>query len=88
MPRPRFLYVISFVGYYKIGIALNPRERMRSMMLPGVPTLERLYETPKALKLERELHKGFADKRAHGEWFVLVPSDLESIDAFMKERHE
>ena len=84
IPRLLFLYVIRLGEFYKIGVSLNPRERVRSMMLHQEPTPVRIYETPDAYALEKALHKRFANKRGYGEWFELLQDDLLEIDQMAK----
>jgi len=79
---PGYVYLIqSPTGAYKIGRTKNPDDRMKTfgIQLPFEVQFVHLIETANMYKLERSLHKKFSSKRVNGEWFQLVPEDIEFI---------
>jgi hypothetical protein len=80
MPRPQYLYVIQYGPTFKIGVSLNPKARVKAMMLPDEPDLVRCYEVQRVYDLERALHKTFKDRREYGEWFRLTDDHMAEID--------
>lgn len=69
-------------GLTKIGFSKNPKTR-ESTLQSEKPSIELVCAWPGTLDDERELHRRFAPKRTRGEWFMLGPSDLDDITAFM-----
>lgn len=71
---PTFVYVMQWQDKIKIGISRDPSKRLRQLQLanPGEVRLlhTKVFSTrPSAIKIERSLHKRFADHRLLGEWF-------------------
>jgi hypothetical protein len=60
-------------GPVKIGIALDPLERMRYLQSANSFELNCLWLTPGDGRTERKLHHKFRDSHIRGEWFY--PSD-------------
>jgi hypothetical protein len=84
LPDPGYVYVLkSQSGAYKIGRSKNPEDRVRTfgVKLPFQIEFELLIRSEYHRKLERDLHKRFADKRLEGEWFQLSPEDIEALRA-------
>ena len=79
--RSGFVYVLRGAGYYKIGLSKNVDRRMEQIepKLPFETELLCTIATDDMHRLESELHKRFADKRASGEWFQLTENDVEYI---------
>lgn len=69
----RFVYFIEAkeTGLIKIGLANCARARLKQLQtLSPVPlVLLGVVETDKFGALEKDLHRRFAEHRAHGEWF-------------------
>jgi hypothetical protein len=65
----------------KIGYAANPKARLASIgiMLP-YPVVT-LAVVPGSRRLERKLHKKFADSQMMGEWFRRTPELMALIEA-------
>jgi len=82
--KPGFVYVIkSRDGLSKIGITIDPRERLESLnrQYSGDSLeIERLYRVSNMRKYEKALHEYFSEKRIYGEWFDLSNSDLSDFD--------
>lgn len=85
-----YVYLIRLgnMEYYKIGRSNNPDRRIWkeiSPKLPEEPEIICVFETTDMIKLEKDLHNRFADKRANGEWFLLDKSDVEYIEGIANE---
>lgn len=97
----RFIYVMKCESYFKIGITNNVRKRLESLScsIPFETTVVAVY-SPKFKektkedtwrnrrrynKVEKYLHRYFANKRIRGEWFGLDQRDLEMIPALIKK---
>lgn len=72
IPRQRYVYAVEAVesGRVKIGIAEDPAKRLQGHQVSSPERLRLLKVVPGDRKLERELHRRFADSRLHGEWFA------------------
>lgn len=89
-----FVYIIqASSGHIKIGKANNVQGRLATLRtaspfpLKIISTLH--CEDP--LAIESMLHKRFASKRTHGEWFFVNPKELEclsNIQAYMEAEDE
>lgn len=67
-------------GHYKIGKAKNVQQRLNQLIkLPMIITPIVIIETNDNTRLERQLHRQFADKRVDGEWFKLTDDDVAYI---------
>lgn len=84
-PRPRAVYVVQYGELYKIGMSLNPLQRIKAFMLPEVVATIRVYWVHDAPEFERLLHKKYVAHRAHGEWFRLPAATLSEIDLCAEE---
>jgi hypothetical protein len=74
-----FIYVLRGAnGWCKIGKTHSPAERIDSYSpkLPFPVELAFIFISLDMHKAERLIHKHFAAKRSHGEWFVLSDEDL------------
>lgn len=83
--RPGYVYLLkSSSGFYKIGRAQNPTNRLKTftVKMPFEVEYEHLLKTNNPKDLEQFFHKRFADKRVNGEWFALTPSDIEFIKSY------
>jgi len=81
-PVTEYVYVISDgIGHYKIGRSNSPFSRMAHFQAGNALTLklELMIPTINSNDLESSLHKKFADKRIHGEWFSLTRKDLNHL---------
>lgn len=70
------VYIIESNGYYKIGLANEPKVRIRELQVGNPEPLELIhfvkYESRKtALAAERYMHKKFKSRRRRGEWFMV-----------------
>lgn len=74
LPPDRYVYVAreSVTGRYKIGISINPVERVKQLNVGNPEQLELIhyYQANEAGYLsERAAHEVYEDHRLHGEWF-------------------
>jgi hypothetical protein len=75
----RGVYFIQAInGLIKIGRSVNINARFKQLatMSPIDLSIMAFIKTEDECALELELHKLFASKRCHGEWFDLSESDL------------
>ena len=56
-------------GRVKIGIAKAPHARLTQIQTMSPTRLSLVLSVKGGRKLEKELHKQFADSWSHGEWF-------------------
>lgn len=65
-------------AYYKIGVAANPKIRLKELQT-GNPFKLRIVKTEptaSAFQLERRLHGAMASSRREGEWFYSTPNHI------------
>lgn len=76
-----YVYVLKSGDFYKIGRTSDLGTRMSALAiaLPQPTEVVIVLETMDHVRLERDLHKKFSDKRVNGEWFVLSEDDLALI---------
>lgn len=77
------IYFVKSAGEIKIGkTGVNPQDRLKSLWGSNASKCELLgvIDTNDAFKLEKELHKKFADKWSHGEWFYLDNELMKFIE--------
>lgn len=68
-------------GLYKIGRAINPYKRLRTLSTSQTP-IKLNYEVISICNfdIEKMLHQAFSHKRRIGEWFDLDKENIEIID--------
>ncbi|HEU5088698.1 MAG TPA: GIY-YIG nuclease family protein, partial [Roseiflexaceae bacterium] len=79
-----YVYVLrADNGTYKIGMARDVAQRVQAIaaFVPFHIDLIVAIETDRMRQLERGLHECFAERRLRGEWFALLDSDVEAIEA-------
>jgi hypothetical protein len=70
-------------GRYKIGIAKNPKQRIRQLQTGNSDelTLIETYQSENASKIETALHNRFSHVRQSGEWFDLsITEEVKFIE--------
>lgn len=79
-----YLILDSTNNLIKIGQSYYPKTREKT--LHGVsPNWDLITSWIAPVKVERELHKKYINKRTRGEWFDLTFSDLKEIKIFMSQ---
>lgn len=79
--KPQLVYFIGAEsGPIKIGIAVQPGERLKTLQTSHHERLNLLAVCEGGQTLEREYHKRFAAHRLHGEWFERHPDILAEIE--------
>ncbi|MEV7282654.1 GIY-YIG nuclease family protein [Streptomyces sp. NPDC093111] len=68
----------------KIGWTDNPNRRLRDLQTGSPVVLQLLAVFEGGPIVEAELHRRFADKRRHGEWFDLGPDPVAVVSPFVK----
>jgi hypothetical protein len=76
-----YIYLINESGTdnYKIGLTKNQTKKRKSQLQTGNSielNVIKSFETKHPARLEKMLHMHHANKRGHGEWFVLEPEDV------------
>jgi hypothetical protein len=83
------VYVIKIGDRHKIGLSVNPEQRVAGMQLPERPQFVLIFRCKGAADLEQALHRKYAEFRLHGEWFKLERPQLIEIarvcEAWKKE---
>jgi hypothetical protein len=87
-----FVYLmLSETGLYKIGRSTDCQARLKAVKQQercGV-TFIGAHDVSDAHAAERAAHAMFAEKREHGEWFRLTPSDVDKFKALTnKDLHQ
>lgn len=76
---PTHVYIIAAGDFIKIGISVDPRQRLKGMST-GMAEKAHLFASKAfptgemARKIERRMHWAFRDCRERGEWFRLSPA--------------
>ena len=74
----RSIYLIQSLdnGFYKIGIAKNPKKRIKQLQTGNPETLKliKTFESEYASIIEKTLHRRFSVYKLSGEWFNLDSS--------------
>jgi hypothetical protein len=68
-PEQRVYFIGGKEGPVKIGVSLNPGQRLENLQTASPEPLDLLAVVPGGLQLERAYHEAFAHLRIRGEWF-------------------
>jgi excisionase family DNA binding protein len=75
-----FVYFLAAIdGPIKIGFARDVSERLAALQIANPHPLRLLASLPGTVRLERALHRRFAEHRLRGEWFRPAPELLECV---------
>lgn len=83
-----YIYVMLHQGYYKIGKSADCMRLGEYTKLAEEPEYVYVVRVNDMNKIERKLHKMFADKRCREgrcEWFSLTEEDLANVEKTLKE---
>ncbi|MFJ9690356.1 GIY-YIG nuclease family protein [Streptomyces bacillaris] len=77
------VYVIGSPGshFVKIGFSKTPQKRLSTLQIGSPVPLTLLATFEGGRDLETSLHRHFASRRRHGEWFELGANPLEAVGA-------
>lgn len=82
-----YVYLVKMGETYKIGISINPENRLKEFTKLPYPLeyicVEKVYNYG---KVEQQLHSVFAGKNIRGEWFLLDDTDVSFIVDYIKQR--
>jgi hypothetical protein len=73
-----FVYIMQWEGEYKIGKAVDierRRKRLSGELNRDITVLHRIFSRDYS-QAESDLHRKYASKRLHGEWFALEAEDI------------
>jgi|GEM_PF-3493394 len=76
------IYFISSGEFIKIGIANNPKQRLRDLQTASPVKLKIIYTIPGTENLEKILHEIFNEYRECGEWFRYEGGLKSFVDSF------
>jgi hypothetical protein len=84
--RRQFVYLMKnkLNGFVKIGVSTNPTQREKTLQSEE-PDIDMFFSEASSMKIEKELHKHFAHKRARGEWFKLTDDDVSYCVSYITE---
>lgn len=76
-----YVYFVGGGGYYKIGKAVDMKERMKfyEIKMPFECKLVHVIKTNDIAKCEKKFHKRFDLNRRNGEWFQLNENDIQEV---------
>lgn len=75
---------INHSQHYKIGMSINPKNRLKQV---GNVTLIHFFPADDMPKAESELHGLFSNQRTNGEWFMLYEPNLEYIQSIREYKN-
>jgi len=81
IPTVYFITDAPFTGRAKIGRSFDCEKRLKQLQT-GNPTPLKIYDkiyTHDCVKLEKELHTQFKDRRIQGEWFTISTKEIGDL---------
>lgn len=81
----KYIYIINYENMYKIGIANDVYDRQKRIETISGHQNILIYakQINHARKIERLLHRYFANKKTLGEWFILDENDINYVISFI-----
>jgi len=90
VPASGYVYVLHFEQFpneYKIGIAINLENRMRTYRTENPPSISMIVDCTfyyaDCLAVEKELHAALKEYRLRGEWFNLTADQIPTIKQWL-----
>lgn len=82
----KYIYLLESNGAYKIGLSASMPSRLQTIRNMSSETVYVVYMLPVSNphEVENRLHKYYADRRDHGEWFKLTTSDIVAFPSVAK----
>jgi|TARA_R110002153_G_scaffold37013_1_gene108998 hypothetical protein len=77
-----YLYCISDGSLCKFGFSIDPARRLKTLQTGNANKLKLIHTVQVdegVTKLERKLHKEYANLRVHGEWFRATAEEGENM---------
>lgn len=89
MPKPGETYIVydHIRTLYKIGFAGSAFARFAQLQTANAG-IELVFAFKGTANDEYDLHERFAEKRVTGEWFALMPEDVEAIKSEFTPRNK
>lgn len=88
-PSPGYVYMIyaAEVGLFKIGVTKDPQARLKALQNASPDKLELVWSVPAmdTLAVEKKLHRYFAQRHHHGEWFRLTLHEARWVQGIVRE---
>jgi hypothetical protein len=77
----QYLYLICSGESHKIGVANDPRSRIKELQTGNPVSLQMVYcfGFQNAFSVEQSIHQRFSEKRVSGEWFSLSEDEIQAF---------
>jgi len=93
VPASGYVYVLHFEQFpneYKIGIAINLENRMRTYRTENPPSISMIVDCTfyyaDCRAVEKELHAALKEYRLRGEWFNLAADQIPTIKQWLADK--
>lgn len=82
--KPGFVYLFKVGTLYKIGLSINPPNRVKAVKSPEGLTAEIIHtiKVDHMWQAEAEWHQRFRDERFQLEWFSLTEEDVAEFKSY------
>ena len=77
-------------NHYKIGVSNNPNTRLNQLQTANSTPLLLVdkFKTNFSFKLEKYVHRNYAEKQTIGEWFVLDEEDVKNFKVLCEKQEK
>lgn len=81
----KFIYVIQSKKRFKIGVANDSKQRLRTLQTGNADKLDLIMNSmsTNAREVEAKIHRKLGHKRISGEWFELDKQDLNWLSLLL-----